>query len=330
MNKGLRIRLLLCPLSLLLMTLGGGCGRYVARSAEGDSITRLTPVFDEEPDDTTKMIASLRENAYLQRETGHMDTAFVCLDSALQLSVSSRKLHARREALTIERLRREGSLGKDFIFLLTVLVVAAFAAVASLIEFIRIKNADNKKRSARFVSKIRTNEQQIAFMEEHHQTEIKLLERKLSLMEGDNTQLRKDIADEQNKLQLLQEYRKERELKRNNKERQIFESEAYQHACRLLEQGRCLNDDDWDALRRKVDEVYPTFRESLYSDYKPSLLEYKVCVLIILGFKLVEVAALAPTSKQNITSIRKRIIQHIAGSGMKPSDCDTYLHSLIE
>lgn len=53
-------------------------------------------------------------------------------------------------------------------------------------------------------------------------------------------------------------------------------------------------------------------------------------MLIILGFKLVEVGALAPTSKQNITSIRKRIIQHIGGPAMRPADCDTYLMSLIE
>ena len=70
--------------------------------------------------------------------------------------------------------------------------------------------------------------------------------------------------------------------------------------------------------------------EALYADYKPSPLEYRVCVLIILGFKLVEVGALAPTSKQNITSIRKRIIQHIGGPAMRPADCDTYLMSLIE
>jgi len=330
MKKGALIQLFLCPLVLVFLTMESGCGRYVTPKVQGDSTALLTPVVDEVPDDTTRMIASLREYAYQQREIGQLDTAFVCLDSALQLSVSSRDIYEKQGALTIERLRREGTLGKDFIFLLTVLVLAAFAAVASLIEFIRIKTADNRKRSARFLTKIRSDEQQIAAMEEHHRTEIRLLEKKLALMQGDNTQLRQDIADEQAKLQLLSEYRKERETVRDSKERLIRASEPYQTACRMLEQGRSLNDDDWDALRRKVEEVYPTFHESLYADYKPSPLEYRVCVLIILGFKMVEVGALAPTSKQNITSIRKRIIQHVGGPGMKPADCDTYLRSLID
>lgn len=330
MTHNKRILLILCPSLLLMAAVGGGCGRYVDTPAPTDSTAVFTPALEVEPDDTTKMIASLRETAYLSRERGSMDTAFVCLDSALQMSVSSGKFRARREALTIENLRREGSLGRDFIFLLTVLVVAAFAAVASLIEFIRIKNADNKKRAARFLSQIRTGEQQLAEMELHHQTEIRILEGKLALMEGDNSQLRQDIADEQAKLQLLQEYRKERENKRDSKQRLIRESEPYRRTCSLIEQGRSLNDADWEALRTKVEEVYPAFREALYADYKPSPLEYRVCVLIILGFKLVEVGALAPTSKQNITSIRKRIIQHIGGPAMRPADCDTYLMSLIE
>ncbi|MEG1617322.1 MAG: tetratricopeptide repeat protein [Bacteroidales bacterium] len=89
-----------------------------------------------------------------------------------------------------------------------------------------------------------------------------------------------------------------------------------------------LTDDDWQSLINTIEEEYPDFSKKLSQLYPFNPTEIRVCILIKLNFKPVQIAQLVHRSKQSISSIRKRLHIKIFHKEGTPDDFDKFIHTI--
>lgn len=85
---------------------------------------------------------------------------------------------------------------------------------------------------------------------------------------------------------------------------------------------------DWKAVETVIDEIYPKFKERLYSYSAVSSREYRICILIKLGFSLSDIATIICRSRSTITLIRSALYKKVLNEEGKGKDFDDFIKSL--
>lgn len=70
------------------------------------------------------------------------------------------------------------------------------------------------------------------------------------------------------------------------------------------------------------------FRNTLYQQYRMSQTEYRICMLIKCGVSLSEIQNILNMSKQNVSSVRKRLMKKFFSVDAPPNKWDEYIRSL--
>ena len=92
---------------------------------------------------------------------------------------------------------------------------------------------------------------------------------------------------------------------------------------------KVLTTTDWRAIEQEIDHISPRFKEKLYNLYsKFSENEYRICLLIKLGFQPTEIAKLTLYSKESVASTRRRLYEKVFGSKGSPKDWDSVIYSI--
>ena len=86
---------------------------------------------------------------------------------------------------------------------------------------------------------------------------------------------------------------------------------------------------DWRAIEQEIESISPDFKVKLYNLYsKLSENEYRICLLIKLGFQPTEVAKLTLHSKESVTSTRRRLYEKVFACKGSPKDWDEVIYAL--
>lgn len=89
-----------------------------------------------------------------------------------------------------------------------------------------------------------------------------------------------------------------------------------------------IKETDWSELYRMFCKLLPSFEQSLKSIHDLSQIEWRVCMLLKLGFTSSEIAKITNKSSTAIPSIRSRLYKKFFMTNGKASDWDAFIASI--
>ena len=108
----------------------------------------------------------------------------------------------------------------------------------------------------------------------------------------------------------------------------LFTSPAYLRIKEYLNDGRSMNQGDWQELTEAVDSVYSGFSEKLFSLYRMSEQDYHVSLLIKIRIQPKDIATLTAHSKESVASTRSRLYHKVFGKKGSTKDWDDFILSI--
>ena len=204
-----------------------------------------------------------------------------------------------------------------YVALFIVTVQNSRRKIIALRERLNKIHAMQEESVTKSLESIRQNQQKIAELEE--------LLKKLG---DENSMLRLELEEKKVKLDYANKMAIIENEKRSQGETAIFESEVYLRIKRMMTEGRSMGDEDWQQLSSIVNNVYTGFTEKLYSLYKMSEQDYRVCLLIKVRIQPKDIATLTAHSKESVASTRSRLYQKIFGQKGSTHDWDEFILSL--
>lgn len=169
--------------------------------------------------------------------------------------------------------------------------------------------------------------QEVADVEGNRQ-KIEELERLISKLGSENSMLRLELEEKKAKLDYANTMARIENEKRERAEGDIFSSDIYLKIQRLIVEGKNLSEDDWQQLAMMVDGIYTGFTEKLYSLYKLSANDYRVCLLVKIHIQPKDIAQLTSHSKESVSTTRSRLYQKVFGKKGSAKEWDDFLLSL--
>lgn len=86
--------------------------------------------------------------------------------------------------------------------------------------------------------------------------------------------------------------------------------------------------DEWEELTQTINYLYPGFIEKLNSLYPFKPVEFRLCLLLKSEIQLTQIANLLATSKQNVSSMRRRLYKKVLKQEEAPEYWDSFIRSL--
>ena len=108
----------------------------------------------------------------------------------------------------------------------------------------------------------------------------------------------------------------------------LFSTPIYLRIKEYLNDGRSMNQSDWQELTEAVDGLYSGFSEKLFSLYRMSEQDYHVSLLIKVRIQPKDIATLTAHSKESIASTRSRLYQKVFGKKGSTKDWDDFILSI--
>lgn len=108
----------------------------------------------------------------------------------------------------------------------------------------------------------------------------------------------------------------------------MLNSNAYKLTRSKLEQSKNITKKEWDEIDICVNDIVEVFKTRLYSLYPISDQEYRMCLLIRLGFGIREIASLLNRSTGAMSLARKRLYIKMFGKEGYAVDIDEFVKSL--
>lgn len=113
-------------------------------------------------------------------------------------------------------------------------------------------------------------------------------------------------------------------------ENHLLSSEIYRKFKEQSSNDIChLNDNDWDLLEKTILMNYDNFDEKVGKTTRLNNNEYKISMLIKCKFKPKEMSNIMCQSKENITSIRRRLCaKYIDNDSVSPQKWDKFINNI--
>lgn len=97
---------------------------------------------------------------------------------------------------------------------------------------------------------------------------------------------------------------------------------------RFLKDEMHFSDTDWSLLDFKVNQIYPGFKDKLYTNFTLSDNEYHICLLVKIGVATKEIAMLTSHTRQAVSMAKQRLYKKITNEKGKADDLDEFLKNL--
>lgn len=163
---------------------------------------------------------------------------------------------------------------------------------------------------------------------EANQQRIHELEALIQKLGDENTTLRLELEEKKAGLDYANTIARIENEKRQRAETDIFQSDIYLKMKRLLQDGKSMGEEDWPLLSMLVNSLYTGFTDKLYSLYRLSEQDYRVCLLIKVRIAPKDIAQLTAHSKESVATTRSRLYQKIFGKKGSTKDWDDFVLSL--
>lgn len=163
---------------------------------------------------------------------------------------------------------------------------------------------------------------------EANRQKIAELEALIERLGSENSMLRLELEERKARLDYANTLAIIDSEKRQQAETTVMGSDIYLRLKQQLADGRSLADDDWSRLSDLVNSVYTGFAEKLFSLYRLSEQDYRVCLLIKVRVQPKDIATLTAHSKESVASTRSRLYQKIFGKKGTTREWDDFVLSL--
>ena len=163
-----------------------------------------------------------------------------------------------------------------------------------------------------------------------NESKIALLEKQLK--ESDNT-LKQQLEAQREKMVYENKLAQAALDRQNQISKIIEESDIKKDIMRKLHDGdnnkNLLTEKDWKDIEAKIEENFPGFKIRLFDLYsRLSEHEYKICLLLKLEFKPIEIASLTLHSKESVASTRRRLYEKVFKCKGSPNDWDEIIRAI--
>lgn len=89
-----------------------------------------------------------------------------------------------------------------------------------------------------------------------------------------------------------------------------------------------LNENDWNEIEKAINASYKNFSNKLYEKCDLSLKEYRICLLLKLKLKPLEIAKFMSCANETVSSIRRRLYKKTFKIDGSSKDWDNFIHLL--
>lgn len=100
----------------------------------------------------------------------------------------------------------------------------------------------------------------------------------------------------------------------------------------LVEEKRKKNDrltnEEWKVLEKSFREHLPSFENTLRNLYTIKENEWRICMLLKLGYSPSDLCVLTDKSSSNVSLLRSRLYKKLLGREGNPSDLDRFIYSI--
>lgn len=169
-----------------------------------------------------------------------------------------------------------------------------------------------------------SSSQRIAYNKER----ILELENLLQKIGDENSMLKLELEEKKAHLDYTNKVAMIESEKREQAETVIFGSDVYLRMQNGLNEGRMMDETDWQALSDLVNRVYSGFTEKLYELYNLSSQDYRVSLLIKVRVQPKDIAILTAHSKESVASTRSRLYSKVFGKKGSSKDWDEFILSI--
>ena len=154
------------------------------------------------------------------------------------------------------------------------------------------------------------------------------LENLLQKIGDENSMLKLELEEKKAHLDYTNKVAMIESEKREQAETVIFGSDVYLRMQNSLNEGRMMDETDWQALSDLVNRVYSGFTEKLYELYNLSSQDYRVSLLIKVRVQPKDIAILTAHSKESVASTRSRLYSKVFGKKGSSKDWDEFILSI--
>lgn len=169
-----------------------------------------------------------------------------------------------------------------------------------------------------------SSSQRIAYNKER----ILELENLLQKIGDENSMLKLELEEKKAHLDYTNKVAMIESEKREQAETVIFGSDVYLRMQNSLNEGRMMDETDWQALSDLVNRVYSGFTEKLFELYNLSSQDYRVSLLIKVRVQPKDIAILTAHSKESVASTRSRLYSKVFGKKGSSKDWDEFILSI--
>lgn len=118
--------------------------------------------------------------------------------------------------------------------------------------------------------------------------------------------------------------------KTNNKDTlsQIKETNIYSIFLQKTQNKNNINENEWKELDELVNKYYFDFKITLYRICKLSEIEYRICLLLKVGFTLSDMATILHREPSTLSMARKRLYKKLFHKDGKAEELDIFIRSI--
>ncbi|MDM8336437.1 tetratricopeptide repeat protein [Mediterranea massiliensis] len=276
------------------------------------------------------------QNKNVKEALAHINSYISCTDSIQRITDTEtlRKMHALynyklRENENI-RLKAENERKQTYIYYTLAISGILLSLGFGYLQYNRRKKTElslQLEKTKRLKEEIQQKSEQ--FIKEN-ESKIALLEKQLK--ESDNT-LKQQLEAQREKMVYENKLAQAALDRQNQISKIIEESDIKKDIMRKLHDGdnnkNLLTEKDWKDIEAKIEENFPGFKIRLFDLYsRLSEHEYKICLLLKLEFKPIEIASLTLHSKESVASTRRRLYEKVFKCKGSPNDWDEIIRAI--
>ncbi len=233
-----------------------------------------------------------------------------------------------------ERLKEEITTDRFIMAVAAMLVIAAILAVLAFMQYSKKKRLAERMKyenEKRYLNSL--YEQSSKFISDNN-SKIEALKQELAASASKNESLAAALKAKEEQLRnlnMMAEIRtKNRELAAAGLENSDIRTKIFTllNDNTTVDFGKKLTAEDWQLLDEEVNSHYPEFKERISELCKISDSEYKVCLLLKIEIKPIDISILTSKTKNAISVMRKRLYLKAFGKEETPEKWDEFIRSL--
>lgn len=109
---------------------------------------------------------------------------------------------------------------------------------------------------------------------------------------------------------------------------QIRETNTYSIFVQKAQNKININEDEWKDLDELINKYYNDFKITLYRICKLSEIEYRICLLLKVGFTLSDMATILHREPSTLSMARKRLYKKLFHKDGKAEELDIFIRSI--